>query len=896
MSVQLILFPQIAWESSNFAVDGINFTNIVSAYATSSITPAQDTIINSPPSLVNSWYSYYTIAGGGWGAVAQPSVTTGTLWLFYNGATTGRTGVYQQLSGLTIGQSYNIVVNTTTAVAGGTLRIETYTGSLLQTSGSSGTMPTQIIAPFVANSANDTILIEYEGTTSVLYIESIYVIQTSVPPTSEYEGQVIVDLYEDEDIPITLSIDEFKNVAEQVQSYSKAFNLPATKRNNQIFTNLFEVTMVQDVFSFNPYLQTRCILKQDGYILFDGYLRLIDIQDKEAEISYNVNLYSEVIALADILQNKTFADLDFSELEHDYQKTNIKLSWTTGIGYTFSSTSGFRDGATLRYPFVDWTHQYTLDPVTDYPILPNLESVFRPFINIKYLINRIFSQADVPFSWTSAFFDSADFGELYMDFNWGETEYGAVPDRSGNLEQTDSGSSDWYIQTAGFKKLRFDTTVSGDNSLWDNTSYIFQSDVPNLEVTVCYYIKLESTASIYTYSNNLRIAKFDASGNHLETFIEDNNSIAAGATKTMGSPPNLFGVCADTFATTLGQGEYIQAQSKVATSNKIRMYSNDSTLWFQWTNVGSQVDTLLQSAREDLVQWDFLKGIMTMFNLVSMPDKDNPSNINFEPYGDVFINNTNSSQLDWTTKVDVSEMKLTPLADLNKTTIFKFVEDDDDYAFNVYKKSVDGHLYGSKVYDASGLTLLEGTDEVVAEPFAATVIKPLDPIFSNFIVPTLYAMDDDGVTAGFENSPRIMYNNGVKSSGITYYIPAQNGLGQEDQPEFLQFSHLTDIPTIVSSPPATTDTRDFHFGECQLITPVGNPSANNLFNLYWLPYYNELYNPNTRTMSLKVNLNPSDINTFKFYDTVFIKNRTFRVNKIEYKPNDLATVEFILIP
>ena len=49
-------------------------------------------------------------------------------------------------------------------------------------------------------------------------------------------------------------------------------------------------------------------------------------------------------------------------------------------------------------------------------------------------------------------------------------------------------------------------------------------------------------------------------------------------------------------------------------------------------------------------------------------------------------------------------------------------------------------------------------------------------------------------------------------------------------------------------------------------------------------------------MTLKVNLTPADINTFKFYDVVFIKNRSFRVNKIDYKPNDLATVEFILIP
>ena len=110
------------------------------------------------------------------------------------------------------------------------------------------------------------------------------------------------------------------------------------------------------------------------------------------------------------------------------------------------------------------------------------------------------------------------------------------------------------------------------------------------------------------------------------------------------------------------------------------------------------------------------------------------------------------------------------------------------------------------------------------------------------------------------------------------------------------FSHLSDIPTITTVPPAITDTRDFHFGECQLMTGVGDATVNNLFNLYWLPYYNELYNPNTRTMTIKVNLNPADINTFKFNDTVFIKNRVFRVNKIDYKPNDLATVEFILIP
>ena len=237
-------------------------------------------------------------------------------------------------------------------------------------------------------------------------------------------------------------------------------------------------------------------------------------------------------------------------------------------------------------------------------------------------------------------------------------------------------------------------------------------------------------------------------------------------------------------------------------------------------------------------------------------------------------------------------MKLEPLTDLNRRTIFKFVEDEDDFAFMNYKHQVGGHLYGSKKFNATDeFNILDGLDEVIAEPFAATVVKPLMSQFPQFITPAIYAYNsEDDTSEGFENSPRIMYDNGSKTTGISYSIPAQNGVvGNALEYNFLQFSHIKDGGLVVS------DYADFHFGECQLL---GNQATtlNNLFNLYWLPYYNELYNPNTRTMTIKVNLNPADINTFKFNDTVFIKNRVFRVNKIDYKPNDLATVEFILIP
>jgi hypothetical protein len=395
----------------------------------------------------------------------------------------------------------------------------------------------------------------------------------------------------------------------------------------------------------------------------------------------------------------------------------------------------------------------------------------------------------------------------------------------------------------------------------------------------------------------MRIIKCNQSGVILETFDSESMTIATGGS----------GAISGSFGTTLNANEHIKLQATTYNSDGDILTSDTTTSYLNVTynNNATQTYALLEKARGDIGQWDFLKGIMTMFNLVSVPDKSNPNNILIEPYNDMFLNNADTSELNWTNKIDIEEMKLTPLTDLKRKTIFKFVEDDDDWAFENYRRQVQNHLYGSQIWDAttssSGLeTILQGDEEIIAEPFAATVIKPLMSQFQWLLTPSVYSYDpDDDTSKGFANSPRIMYNNGIVDlllTGNTYHIPSQNGTFSENATQYLQFSHLSEIPTDVTIPPDPDDTKDFHFGVCQLIPPVGQPTQNNLFNTYWLPYFNELYNPDTRTMTIKVNLGGGDMNTFKFYDTVMIKNRTFRVNKIDYKPNDLSTVEFILIP
>ena len=876
MSVQLIVFPQLAL-TNEFVIDGANFStiNTSSSYDSSAASVIVDALTNAAPSVVNTWFRFRSTSAG---TPTLPTETTNNLTL-YSVTTLTLSGVYQKLSGLVVGTTYEMTIDLSTTGTGAVIT-GAYNGTTLINQVSPLANQSQITHTWTAQSTNDTVVISYYNSVAAnIVISNISVAPQGVAPTNTYldlqDGQVICDLYEDEDIPLSLSVDDFKNVAEKVQSYSKAFNLPATKRNNQIFDNIFEVTRTDTGLNFNPYKKTKCILKQDGFLLFEGYLRMIDISDKEGEISYNVNLYSEVIAFADVLGERTFSDLDFTELTHAYNLTNIQATWgVTGVTYLNSNTSGFRTAASVKYPFVDWSHQFTVGGSGN-PVLPNLESAFRPFINIKYLIDRIFAATD--FTYESAFFNTADFEKLFMDFNWGSDNAPVVFNSSGESTK----AADFSI-AATFTTLPFDEMdLVGGTALDANFGYsagVFTA---------------QEDGQVYTFTYDMEFNRSWLSETlEVEWFV---NGVSVNpATTTLISFPY-----SGSFTTPpLAAGDTVLCKAK----SSLGLYELDGVLnplgvtpelvTITTSVAQTTTDTLLGTLRGELGQWDFLKGLLTMFNLVTLPDEDNPSNINIEPYGDVFINNPDSVELDWTEKIDVSQMKLTPLTDLNKSTIFKFVEDEDDYAFMNYKNSVGGHLYGSKKYDASGFTILSGEDEIVAEPFAATVVKPLMSQYPDFITPAVYSYNpQDDTSEGFENSPRIMFENGEKTlTSCTYYIPPQNGVGGSAfENQFLQFSHLTDIPTVAGS-------RDFHFGECQLVSPVGSPVNSNLFNLYWLPYYNELYNPDTRIMNLKVNLNPSDINTFKMYDTVFIKNRTFRVNKIDYKPNDLATVEFILIP
>mgnify|MGYP003146379308 CR=1 FL=1 len=912
MSVQLAVFPQVGINTSNLANQ--NYQYLVDFVNWNTLNLSTSNTIAGSPTFVQDQINHFHALG------IQPNT-------FYRGFSTtvqvtevanaalfqvGHSCIIQRITGVFPGVNYQLsgTVDLYTISPNNKFTLHEYDGNNFVTSheiSSINAYQTNTGGSFIFNfnpitfsTTNPTLVFHYHsfGTGASAFALNRAYLQRMVnqPPTFNAlfsNGEVILDLYEDEDIPLTLSIDDFTNVAEKVQSYSKSFQIPQTKRNKQTFNDIFEITRFYDGVVFNPYMKTECTLRVDGILVFQGFLRLIDVSDKGGEVSYNVNLYSESIALKDVLEKRIIGDLDFSELEHSYEYDNIENSiGTTGLlldtplpAGTYAGTAGSDRTLVLKYPFCDWRHQYTYNSGNN-PVLNRLEDVFRPWINVKYLINKIFEQT--PFTWKSDFFDSADFGKLFMDFNWGDD---GMPVSAGS---TTSNAIIEKFLTSGTASLptSFDTLLYGFAVLaippvqldFAGTG-VFTADSNNTEIDLEVGLRLSnlsganrtidiqisgslSGVSTIYFSDTFIIPTGDSYNffnpiinlDNLDTFIIELKSDATGVTIIPGS-----------ITGGLSLARYVVSVTNVVSS------------------------AIITTERGSLKQWEFLSGIIKMFNLVTL-STDKPNEIQFEPYSDVFIKSGIGTTLaergvthDWTYKMDTQDIKLKPLTNLNQKTTFKFEEDDDDYAFGVYKNATR-HLYGSKVFDASGATLLTGEEEIVAKPFAATVIKPLENYLNEFIVPTIYAFDEGSGAESFKNSPRILYDTGrVTLLNSDFIVPAQNGVASSVETRYRLFSH-TDVV------PASGGDYDFVFGEQDLFSGMGTSPINNLFNLYWLPYFNELYNPDTRTLSVKLNLSASDINTFKFNDLVFLKQRVFRVNRIDYKPNDLSTVEFILIP
>ena len=483
-NTQLILYPQGSnsftfTTTQNQYCGNSSFTSGLNSSAqTGALLPIQGALIANA-SIIGNWNGFSSDGTGSFASTTAPTVSSGNLTLTSNGSAQSVAGVYQTIDNLTTGADYEIIIKHSAVASGFTVfgggGVYHTNGSLAIGSNSFFTTnQTNTSFTFTATDTEQLLAISYINHTGSSLVVSEITLKEVIPSiiSDVEDGSVICDLYDNEAIPLSLSVDDFKNAAEKVQSYSKDFNLPATKRNNKIFNSIFEVQKsIENTLDFNPYIRTRAVLKEDTYTIFEGSLRLIDIINKDGEISYNVNLFSEAVALSEILKDKKLKDLDLNELEHDNTITNVTNSWTGVLALTNSlpidslaNNTGVAGATTtnvLKYPFCNWENNITENANNQLEL--ELEQAFRPFIQCKYLLDKIFSEAGYTFE--SDFLSSTKFTKLFMDFNWGAGNAPNDKDHTGEAEKTAVQT----ISTGTRTKITFDQHNFADGFGWNGT-------------------------------------------------------------------------------------------------------------------------------------------------------------------------------------------------------------------------------------------------------------------------------------------------------------------------------------------------------------------------------------------------------------------------------------------
>ena len=136
-------------------------------------------------------------------------------------------------------------------------------------------------------------------------------------------GSERVELFKDEIISLTQSIQNVKDVAKVFTDFTKTFTIPASKTNNKIFKHYYNFDIVG---GFDARLKTSGSIKLNGVDFKKGNIKLegVDLKDNKPN-AYRVTFFGDLSDLKDLIGEDLLSDLDWLDnFEKEYSTANVK--------------------------------------------------------------------------------------------------------------------------------------------------------------------------------------------------------------------------------------------------------------------------------------------------------------------------------------------------------------------------------------------------------------------------------------------------------------------------------------------------------------------------------------------------------------------------------------------
>lgn len=697
-------------------------------------------------------------------------------------------------------------------------------------------------------------------------------------------GQYVrLDTYGNENVALTFQIDDIRDISTKNASYSKTFNLPATKNNNDYFNHFYDTDRYDVNNEFTAYISQEAYLMVDGIIVLEGFMRLENSLEKQTEISYNVVLFNETANLIDTLGDDTMCDIDWSYLNHERSWTNVYQSWSAydngNIDYT--------------YQLVNVGNLATNNGAVEYDKYQN----YILSLKLKSVIDKIFEHAG--FDYTCNLFETYDFGKLYFD-----TGIDGVATSSTPTNVNGTGNGGYYIANVGSQidvgtpvhfpwqfdqQLEFGSFTGNQDGYVDpyGTVTLTTSAQVFFNVTLAHHTIQAGQGTVTMLVNGVAV---DTQSYYGQSYYNPNNTYA---TNVMNFSYSGFYEAGDVITLTFANSNGAQnIQMGYSTAGYL---NNGSTL--QVYIAPNTASGIICENLGKLKLKDIIKDVVTMFNLTITPESSNK--LVLEPYSD-FVS---TQIIDWTKKVDWNEQKI-DVVEIPKRLEFKHAEDTDDAYHETYSN------YNDNRYGDFSIEFNTDSDEVVEiklNVFASPVIRQVNN--TNVVCQHIGTHDDNDLIVPYKNKPRIVYLIGNTTlpqiPPVTIDPPVSNtpmvaindgawNVGVNTQYLYNGMTWYGDLPSQID---ANTNAYVFGTPNPLNVNYMATQPVKNLFMEYWFDYVNDRFNADNILLKIKAKITPLDIHNLDFGKIYQIDNQHYRLNKLNYNTdrNKLSELELIRI-
>jgi hypothetical protein len=685
-----------------------------------------------------------------------------------------------------------------------------------------------------------------------------------------------LDLYKEEPIKITRSIEDIQSPQTTASAFSRTFRIPATSTNGEFMRAVFNVNSVD----YDATQKAMAYINMDGSYFMSGNIRLQNIikNSSRGKIEYEIIFMGETSTFASVVGPKNLSEVDLTDpvsgqtLIHDRNYANIRASWNKQL---FNGV--------ILYPLVEWG--YTYDSSTKVPQQHTLsvynattsikgftrsdhplsQSQFKPYLQAKYLWDRIFDGAG--FSYTSTFLNSQLFKNLYTVMT--------TPDTSGpTLSSTINfkaalNPNQGPLTATGFPGTLPDPIKANfvylDNSNSYSTAGIGKFIAPfngNYSFTLSdVFLNYSASGSASGPLPFVISIQPEGGTKILHTAYVNNNGADFGKVYFNSGLTNT----AFTFVNVpmiKGQGLLLFVEDRRGINGTVTITKGNYS-----GELPNKIDPkgLLSSQYKQL---EFIKSINDRFKLMWEPDPQNPKKFIIEPWKDWI---KTGKKKDWTNKInEAMDEVITPAFYTQpRQWDFKDAEETDLYNFSYQQENKE--TFG-QLDQNSNIEIISGTKEFTSL-FAA---YPLAPIPGNdlFLIPHL-AKDTEAQRQPIQVKPRLcFYNSGdLISAPVTWYM-------QDDGPINTAPSRAqTQYPITSTFDRFPFDANAFdlswtnvkQFWTENTTTGAGRTNITG-FTTYWETWFNSIFNPYSRIMTATFALTVNDFRDLMFNDKIFIRD------------------------